>query len=160
MSKGKRALAACALAVATLCAPALPLAQEDVRAGTANLAGAALVELGTQMSALPPGVLAQDGVVTVEAAGVYAFTGTLDGGQIVVDAGGKDEVTLILNGVSITNDATSAILVKNARLTTILLAEGSQNRVQSGETAALDGSAIDADAQGGAITAKDDPSMP
>ena len=118
-------------------------------------ADAATVALDGDLSALPAGVSAQDGVVTVSAAGVYTFTGEMEG-RLVVDAGKKDEVTLVLDGASIHHATESALFVKNAKSVTIRLAAGSENRVQSGETAALDGSAIREDAQDGAITAKDD----
>ena len=161
MKKRWAALTACAFAAALWCVSMHPLggaalAQQDEQAAGAGLSGAPPVELGTDLSVLPLGMRAENGVVTVEAAGVYAFTGTLDGGQIVVDAGSKAEVTLVLSGVSIYNETEPAILVKKARLTTILLAEGSDNRVLSGAAAALDGSAIDAEAEGGAISARAD----
>ena len=130
-------------------------AEQQVRAGTADMRGT-VIRLDGDMSVLPLGVRAEGNTVTVEKAGTYWFTGELEDGQIVVDAGGKDQVTLILDGVSVKNGTQPAIYVKKAGLTTLVLPEGSISRVQSGETAALDGSAIDPDAQGGAIHAKDD----
>ncbi len=127
--------------------------------GAVLLSGtAALCETITlqDLSALPSGVRAEGSTLIIESAGTYTLTGTLEEGQILVDADGEDEVTLILDGVTIFNASQPAIMVEDAKQTTLTLADGSQNSLQSGETAALDGSAIDPDASGGAVYAKDD----
>lgn len=52
--------------------------------------------------------------ITISTAGVYVITGTAANAQILVEAGDDDKVQLVLDGVSITNDSTPAIYVKNA----------------------------------------------
>ncbi len=69
-----------------------------------------------------------EGSVVITNGGTHTLTGTLSDGQVVVDAGDED-ITLILNGVDITNDNGSAIYVENAGDVTILLAEGSGNKL-------------------------------
>ena len=149
------AAAVCALLLGLPLNTGTVRAEQQVHAGTQSAQGT-VIRLGEDMSVFPLGVRAEGNTVTVEKAGTYWFTGELEDGQIVVDAGGKDQVTLVLDGVSVTNREKPAIYVKNAKLTTLVLTEGSVSRVQSGEIAALDGSAIDSDAQGGAIQAEDD----
>lgn len=140
-----------------LCMPCAASAQEDaaVHAGTQALEGAAWIDLDGGAGALPDGVSRQGGVVTVASAGTYRVTGTLEG-QLAVVVGKRDEVTLAFDGVDLKNGQDSALFVGNAGRVTILLCEGSENRVVSGEQAALDGSAVDESAEGGAIYARDD----
>lgn len=68
--------------------------------------------------------------ITITEGGAYRFTGSLSDGQIRVDAG-KEKVTIILDGVSITNVGDAAICVEAAEQVTILLKEGTENLVQS-----------------------------
>lgn len=75
---------------------------------------------------------------TITAAGTYEVSGELDDGQIRVDVGDNDEVTLILNGATIHNEDSAAIYVVNADTTTISLAEGSNNTLSDGNEYALD----------------------
>ena len=149
------AAAMCALLLGLPLSAIMACAEAQVHVGTIKAQGV-VIRLDSDMAVLPLGVRAEGNTVTVEKAGTYWFTGELEDGQIVVDAGGKDHVTLVLDGVSLSNGTQPAIYVKKAKLTTLVLPEGSANRVQSGEVAALDGSAINPDAQGGAIQAKDD----
>ena len=60
-------------------------------------------------------VTVSDGdTVSIKTAGVYVLTGTAANAQVVVEAGDKDKVQLVLDGVSITNDSTPCIYVKSA----------------------------------------------
>lgn len=72
------------------------------------------------------GAQAKGKLLTISSKGTYLITGSINGGQIIVDADDEDKVTLILNGVSITSE-NSAIYVKNADETTIYLSEDSVN---------------------------------
>lgn len=136
--------------VLAACGPALAEQTASVSAPE----DAVIVDLSA-LSALPDGVSEQDGDVVVEAAGTYFVTGALEG-CLAVSAGKKDEVTLVLNGVSIENPDGPAIYVENAKLTTIELPEGAENALRSGEASALEGGEAEADAEGGAVLAKDD----
>lgn len=91
-------------------------------------------------------------VYTITTAGEYEVSGYLNG-QIVVDAGDEDEVTLVLNGVTITYDQNSPILVKNAESVTIKAAKDTENTIYDKRSAKT----TDVDEQGeGAISAKCD----
>ena len=89
--------------------------------------------------------------VTITAEGIYELSGTLSDGQIVVDADGE-KVQLVLNGVSISNDSSAAIYVKQADKVFITLAEGTENVLSTtGEYVDIDENSIDA-----VIFSKDD----
>ena len=96
------------------------------------------------------------GVYTFTAAGEYTLSGKLDG-QIVVNAGDEDEVTLVLNGASLNSSTVAPVYVENADKVTILAADGTYNEVIDTRTAqtAVEESE-DGDATGGAIYSKDD----
>jgi len=53
-----------------------------------------------------------DESVTITKGGVYNVTGTISNGSIIINT--TEDVKLVLNGVSITNESGSAILVENA----------------------------------------------
>ncbi|MFT9497334.1 carbohydrate-binding domain-containing protein, partial [Anaerosolibacter sp.] len=78
------------------------------------------------------GVEVKDGQVKITAAGVYAFSGKLDNGQIIVDVQNKGNVKLILNGVEINSADNAPIYVKNAGKTIITLQEGTENFISDG----------------------------
>jgi hypothetical protein len=69
--------------------------------------------------------------VTISAAGTYQISGTLDDGQIIVDAPDDARVILYLSGAGITSAASAPILVENAVEVLITLADGSQNYLTS-----------------------------
>ena len=72
-------------------------------------------------------VSVSDGVVTVTAAGTYQFSGELTDGQIAVDTSDDGIVRLVLDGVTIANSTTAAVVVSKADEVVIVLAEGSTN---------------------------------
>ncbi len=67
----------------------------------------------------------EDGTVKLKTAGTYVISGELNG-QIIANVDDGD-VTLILNGVTITSETSAALYVKNVTNCTILLAEGTEN---------------------------------
>lgn len=94
--------------------------------------------------------------LTIRGKGTYELSGTLEEGQIVVDAGGKDKVTLLLSGLTVTNSELPALMVKNAKLVTLQLASDTENTLISGVAVDVLNAEPDAAAEGGAIHAKDD----
>ena len=52
--------------------------------------------------------------IEITSEGVYVISGSATNASIVVDAGDEDKVQIVLDGVSITNDSTPCIYVKNA----------------------------------------------
>ena len=65
--------------------------------------------------------------VTIEEAGTYIISGTLEDGSIVIDASDEDEVQLVLNGCSVTSSSSAPIYVKNAGKVFITTFEGTVN---------------------------------
>lgn len=82
---------------------------------------------GSGASAKGAGVTIDGTTVTITAGGVYMLTGTLTDGQIVVDASKDDTVELVLSGVSVASSGSAAIYCKQAGLTIVTLAEGTEN---------------------------------
>ncbi len=105
------------------------------------------------------GAEADGNILTITEAGKYALSGRTSSGQVVVDAGDEDTVTLILDGLDITCEDDAAIYIKNAKLAGVILADESENRVQSGAVKEIDISAKNSDeedASGAALQAKCD----
>lgn len=90
------------------------------------------------------GVTQSGSVYTITKAGEYTVTGLLSEGQLIVDAGGEDEVTIILNGTSITCSSGSPIYVKNASEVKIKSEENSFNEVIDNRAEATEDSSDDA----------------
>lgn len=87
---------------------------------------------GTTATTTGNGVTVTDGAVTIEAAGTYRLSGTFQG-QITVNADAQD-VQLILNGVELTNDAGSPLVLAAADEVTLILADGTTNSVSDAST--------------------------
>lgn len=103
-------------------------------AAEADLTGATAITLsGSSVQIDGSGAEASNGVVTITAGGTYAVSGTLDEGQIIVNASGKD-VTLVLNGASITCSYGSPIYIYKSSSTTIHLTEGTENALTDGNS--------------------------
>lgn len=89
------------------------------------------------------GAAANGTKITITAAGVYALSGKLDNGQILVDVQDKGTVKLVLNGVEINSADNAPIYMKNAGKTIISLQEGTQNVVTDGKNYVLSDPATD-----------------
>lgn len=88
---------------------------------------------GTAISAGSESVAVNGTVATITEAGNYRITGSLENGQIVVDAPDA-MIRLIFDGVSIINSSASAIISENSTKTIIYLAEGSVNTLADGNS--------------------------
>ncbi|MBQ7521784.1 MAG: carbohydrate-binding domain-containing protein, partial [Clostridia bacterium] len=90
--------------------------------------------------------------VTITKEGTYILSGTLTNGQIIVNTDSSQKVQLVLNGVNINCETSSAIYVKQADKVFITLANGSENTLSnSKEFVNTDDEEIDA-----VIYSKDD----
>lgn len=104
-----------------------PAAEEEVKEYTAE------ITLGSSPKVTGSNVTVDGTVVTITAGGDYIFTGSVDNGQICVDTGvSEDKVTVVLNGVTITNTSAPAIFIREAKRCTIKPKEGSVNTLESG----------------------------
>lgn len=75
------------------------------------------------------GANASEGSVTITAAGTYIVCGTLEKGQIYINATKNDTINLVLNGVDITADKNAAIYCAKAQQLNIVLEEGTENKI-------------------------------
>lgn len=105
------------------------------KAETIGAAGTSIV-LGDSCTVSGPGATVSGSTVTITAAGTYSVKGTLADGQIIVNAGDKDNVYIILNGADISSSSSAAIYVKNADKAVIWTAEGTENHLVSSAAAA------------------------
>ena len=83
-------------------------------------------------------------VYTITQAGEYTVSGLLSEGQIVVDAADDAEVTITLNGTSITSSTGSPIYIKNADNVKIKSEENTYNCVVDAREEASDDASDDA----------------
>ena len=90
------------------------------------------------------GITQSGSVYTITKAGEYTVSGLLSEGQLIVDAGDEDEVTIVLNGTSITCSSGSPIYVKNASEVKIKSEENTFNEVIDKRAEATDDSSDDA----------------
>lgn len=75
------------------------------------------------------GITQSGSVYTITKAGEYTVTGLLSEGQIIVDAGDEDEITITLNSTSITCSTGSPIYVKNSSEVKIKSDENTFNEI-------------------------------
>lgn len=74
----------------------------QVSTTTATVSSGTTIQLnGDTVTVNGYGAKVSGGDVTITAAGTYVISGTLNDGQILIDAGKNDTVTLILNGTNI-----------------------------------------------------------
>ena len=69
----------------------------------------------------------KNSTVTIKSAGTYKITGTLKDGQIIVNAGKDDTVTLILDNANINCSTSAPIYSKQSGTTVVYLADKSNN---------------------------------
>lgn len=116
--------------------------------------GAEIKLNGKSASFTGGGVSVNGSTVTISSPGEYSVSGTLESGSIVVNTGEvKGDVTLTLRGAQITNPNGAAIHVQQVKNFVLVLEQGTQNRLVSGEEgAAVPGVKLD----GAALFAEDD----
>lgn len=96
-------------------------------------------------------ITVENDTLTISEEGIYHILGSLSDGQIIVDAADKD-VEIILDNVTISNDSSAALYVKEANHVILTLAEDSTNYFYTtGEYVAIDDNNINS-----CIYAKDD----
>ncbi len=76
------------------------------------------------------GAAVKDHTVTISKAGAYELKGSSANAKIVVEAGKNDEITLILNGVSITSTSGSVIDCESGKTLALYLAENTENSLE------------------------------
>lgn len=89
--------------------------------------------MGTGIQIDGDGAEAEGTSVLISQAGTYRLTGTVEGGQVAVETGENDQVTLILDGFSIVSYDQPAISSTRCGQLTIVLEEGTENLVADGD---------------------------
>ena len=113
-------------------APAAVIAEAPV-AGRYTAGADAVITLGDAIAVQGNGAVVKGSTVTVTSEGTYLISGTLNGGQILVDTADEEKVVLILNGVSVACTDGPAVLVKSAPKKVVLYtAAGSVNIFSDG----------------------------
>lgn len=87
---------------------------------------------GSTIAVNGSGASAQNSVLNIIKAGTYVVHGKLTDGQIVINAGEKDTVKLVLNGASISCSNNAPIYSQQSKKTIITLAKGTDNSIQDG----------------------------
>lgn len=90
--------------------------------------------------------------VTIIGEGTFILRGTLNDGMIIIDAGQKDKLHIVLEGASVTSSASAALYVRQAGKVFVTLAEGTENVLANGGSF----SAIDENNIDGAVFSKQD----
>lgn len=88
-------------------------------------------------------------VVKITEGGTYVISGSLENGQIYVEAG-ENQVHLVLNGAAISCNASAPIYINNGRKTVITLAAGTENILTDGTDYTY--SVTETDAETGEVT--------
>lgn len=83
----------------------------------------------TKISIEGKGVTNSGNSIIINSAGTYYITGSIEDGNIVIEAGKNDEVQLVLDNVSITSKTTAPINGIKASKLTITLADNSINTI-------------------------------
>lgn len=78
------------------------------------------------------GVSISGSTVTISKEGTYLVSGTLDNGQIIVDAADTDKVQIVLANAGINCETSAAIYVKSADKVFVTLADGTTNKLSGG----------------------------
>ena len=84
------------------------------------------------------GAYADSGSVTIVQSGYYVVSGTLDDGNLIVDAKNYSKVWILLDGVTITSSGSACIDVEQADKVFLTLAEGSQNTLNGASSFSTD----------------------
>jgi hypothetical protein len=123
-----------ATAAADLFAKLTEYSSEDLDASWDETSATQIALNGSSAAIEGSGAAVAGSKVTITAAGTYVLSGTLSDGQIIVAAGEKDQVRLVLNEVTLACSSSAPLYTKQADKTIITLASGTTNRVTDGST--------------------------
>ncbi len=112
--------------------------EDDVETGIPSSGVTRLSLTGDSISVNGNGVITEGSVATIITGGTYILSGTLNNGQIIVNARQTGTVRLILDGADITCLNGAPIYIDKADKAIITLAEGSDNHITDGETYVFD----------------------
>jgi spore coat protein CotH len=101
---------------------------ESTGSGSSAGVGGAVIALGSTVTVTGTGATVSGNVISITKGGNYEISGTLEDGQIIVNADDAS-VNLVLNGVNIKCSDSAPIYILDAEETTITLADGTDNYV-------------------------------
>ena len=117
----------------------------DFEIGYDETTSAQITLNGTSASCDSNAVQISGSTVTITDEGTYILNGTLENGMVIVDAEDTDKIQLVLNGVSITNESSASIYVRQADKVFITTNADTKNSLSNGGTyTAIDDNNIDA----------------
>ncbi len=108
---------------------------------------------GDSVKASGSNIKVSGSTATITGAGTYTISGTLNNGQIIVNAGKEDKIILVLNGVNIKCSYGSGIYGVQSEKIIITLAAGTQNTISDGSSYTLESGTDEPNA---AVFSKDD----
>lgn len=89
-------------------------------------------------------VTVTDDTITISDEGTYILSGSLNDGQVIIDADENAKIQLVLDNVSINCDTSAAIYVRQADKVFVTLADGSENTLSNtSDFVAIDDNNID-----------------
>jgi hypothetical protein len=112
---------------------------------------------GTSATISGEGASADGGKITINSAGNYQISGTLNDGRIIVDTDDAEIVRIILNGANITNTTNAPLAIIDAEKTIIILVDGSTNALADATSYIFDSD--DEDEPNATLFSKDDLSI-
>lgn len=89
---------------------------------------------GADGSVAGNGAYLYEGDLYIVYAGKYVISGELTDGSIIVDADKDDDIWILMDSVSVNCDESAALHIENADHVYLTLADGSHNRMTSGDT--------------------------
>ena len=92
----------------------------------------------------------------ITSAGTYILSGELSDGQVVISAGKKDTVRLVLDNASITSSTAPAIYSEKCGKTILLLKKDTSNTLTDGSSYVSENTEEDSDSPNAAVYCKDD----
>ncbi len=110
--------------------PADSVSEKDMSPSTDSASSVVFSSNGAEC--LGRGISAEGSVVTITQAGSYSVSGSCENGRLVIDCGKKDDVFLVLDGLSLTCSDGPAIICENADKLTITLNGSSVNTLSDG----------------------------
>ena len=117
----------------------------DFEIGYDETTSAQITLNGTSASCDSNAVLISGSTVTITDEGTYILNGTLENGMVIVDAEDTDKIQLVLNGVSITNESSASIYIRQADKVFITTNTDTKNSLSNGGSyTAIDDNNIDA----------------
>ena len=105
----------------------------EMPASDGNGEATTVVFSGDQVSITGTGAALDGGEVVIAGSGTYVLSGTSTNSRVIVKAEDSADVTLVLDGLALANPLDEAIYFKTCGSASVILADGSENYLLSGE---------------------------